>query len=156
MTYPTAEDLYARHARGLFGYLARMTRRRDVADDLIQDVFLRVVKALRTAAPISNERAWLYAIARNALADRYHDDRRSSTALPDGPNDAMARPMQPLALGLSEALDRMAPADRECLLLREWGGLTYEEIAATTGCTIESVRARLRRARTSLREELTR
>ncbi len=64
MAGPTPEDVFARHHRDIYRYLVRMTGRPDVADDLSQDVFLRVVRALRNGGPIGHDRLSLLVAAR--------------------------------------------------------------------------------------------
>jgi RNA polymerase sigma-70 factor (ECF subfamily) len=129
-----------------------MTGRRDVADDLCQDVFLRVVRALANGGPVGHERGWLFSIARNLLADRHRRGEDQPRPVGDEP---IQEGTQGLAVDLVNALARLADADRDVFLLREVGGLTYEEIAEMCGCTVEAVRARLRRTRSTLRAMLS-
>ena len=63
-------DVFARHHQDVYRYLVRMTGRRDVADDLAQDVFLRVVRALANGGAVGHERGWIFSIARNLLTVR--------------------------------------------------------------------------------------
>jgi len=146
----SAADLFARHHHDVYRYLVRMTGRRDVADDLVQDVFLRVVRALGNGAPIGHERGWVFSIARSVLVDRQRDRRRSVTVVDEATEPAKDG-TQALALGLSQSLARLADADREVFLLKEVGGLSYQEIADMSGCTVEAVRSRLHRTRSALR-----
>ena len=123
MAGPTPEDVFTRHHRDIYRYLVRMTGRPDVADDLSQDVFLRVVRALRNGGPIGHERGWVFSIARNVLLDRGRAERRQ----PSGPAAAepAAAATQALAFGLAEALAGLSDDDRNVFLLKEVGGLTY-------------------------------
>ncbi len=150
MAGPSADDLFTRHHRDVYRFLYRMTGSRDAASDLAQDVFLKVVTALSNGGPVGHERGWIFAIARNLLIDR---QRGRSRALPlaDQPAEPAKDGSQALAVGLSQALGRLADNDREIFLLKEVGGLSYQEIAAACDCTVESVRSRLYRARSALR-----
>jgi len=150
---PTADALFARHHRDVHRFLARMTGRRDLADDLSQDVFLRIVRSLGNGGPVGHERAWVFAIARNLLADRWRQERRRGPEVDGAPEPAVTG-TQALAFDLTNALAHLPEADREMFLLREIGGLSYDEIAAVSDCTVEAVRARLRRARCALRDSL--
>lgn len=147
-------DLFARHHHDLYRYLVRMTGRRDVADDLAQDVFLRVVRAITNGGPVGHERGWIFSIARNLLADRYRNHERD---LPIA--DAFVEPgrdgTQALAFSLRQSLAQLAVADREVFLLKEVAGLSYQEIADMCDCTVDAVRARLRRTRSALRSLLS-
>lgn len=153
MTGPTPEDVFARHHRDVFRYLARMTGNPDAAEDLRQEVFLRIVRALRNGGPVDHERGWVFSIARNLLLDRRRQESRTPVE-PAGPIEPFKEATQHVALGLNEALAALADDDREVFLLREVGGLRYDEIACTCGCTVEAVRSRLCRTRVRLRELL--
>src|SRR5881394_1762313 len=74
--------LFDRHHRALFDFFVRMTGRRNVADDLVQDVFFRILKYRRTFRDESWFRAWMFHIARNARVD-YYRSHRGDTALED-------------------------------------------------------------------------
>ncbi len=147
-------DLFARHHNDLYRYLVRMTGRRDVADDLAQEVFVRVVRALANGGPVGHERGWVFAIARNLLADR-HRGRQREVAIVEQPAEPARDATQPLAVGLSQALGRLTAEDREVFLLKEVGGLSYQEIAGMCGCSVDAVRARLYRTRSALRASLS-
>lgn len=146
---PRAEELFARHHRDVLRYLAHMTGRPDEAEDLAQEVFIRVIGALRNGGAIGHERGWVFAIARNLLADR-HRDRLRQAPQAEAPEPAI-QGTQGIAYDLRESLRRIPSTDREVFLLKEIGGFTYQEIAGLCHCTIEGVRARLYRTRISLR-----
>lgn len=149
------EDLFVAHRGEVYRYLLRMTRREDVAADLTQETFLRVVRAQRNGQVVGHARGWVFAIARNLLRDHASAERaRVTESLGER---EFARPhTQALAFGLDEALARLSVEDREVFLLREIAGLSYADIASMCGCSAESVRSRLFRVRTSLRDTLTR
>ena len=153
MTLPAVEDIFTRHQRDIYRYVLRMTGRTDVADDVCQDVFLRIVRAQRNGGVVGHERGWVFAIARNLVADHRRMAARRPVADESAPEPAAIGP-QALAFGLAEALGRLADADREMFLLKEIGGLSYVEIGATCSCTVEAVRSRLFRVRTQLRSAL--
>ena len=144
-----AEDIFARHHRDVFRFLARMTGNRDMADDLCQDVFLRVVRALQHGDPPTHERGWIFAIARHLLID--HRRHRRPGVDPADLRSASVSATQALAYGLSEALASLPDDHREVFLLREVAGLNYADIAAACGCSVEAVRSRLSRTRIRLR-----
>jgi RNA polymerase sigma-70 factor, ECF subfamily len=154
VTPPAAADIFARHHDDVYRYLVRMTGRRDVADDLSQEVFLRVVRALANGGPVGHERGWIFSIARNLLADR-HRRREDGDLLPENAPEPAQDGVQALAFDLARSFARLAEADRDVFLLKEVGGLSYEEIAEVCDCTVEGVRARLRRTRVALRAMLT-
>lgn len=153
MASPTSADVFGRHQRDVYRYLVRMTGRLDVADDLSQEVFLRIVRALQNGGTVGHERGWVFAIARNLLRDRH----RALLSDPVGV-DWLVEPAkgatQAVAFDLAEALRGLTSDDRDTFLLKEVGGFSYAEIAETCGCSVESVRSRLFRTRTQLRAAL--
>lgn len=147
-----ALSLFERHASAVRRYMRRLTGDSSVADDLTQEVFLRVVRSSHTYEPRDRDPAWVFRIARNVLRDRA---RRARRAIEDGDvAEGASPPRQILGLDLRQALSRLPPDDREALLLSEGVGLKYAEIAARTGTTVAGVRSRIYRARHSLRAQL--
>jgi RNA polymerase sigma-70 factor, ECF subfamily len=147
-----ADVLFTAHREGIFRYLCRIVGSED-ARELTQEVFLRVT---RTTAPQTDEggrRAWLFRIARNLALNHVRDDRRRGETV-EITGDPALPPTQTLALALREALDRLSPVDRDVFLMREAGGLTYDEISFACQLTPDAVRSRLHRARQQLRDTL--
>jgi RNA polymerase sigma-70 factor (ECF subfamily) len=148
--------LFEAHHLAVYRFLLHMTRQREDAEDLTQDVFLRVVRGIAGYERRGLDRAWLFTIARNLLADRRRSVERRPEIDAGIPPDALpatgAAPVD--ALVLNQALASLPELDREVLLLREMSGLTYAEIAAITGTTLDAVAARLYRARMALRSAL--
>ncbi len=162
--------LVERHQERLFGYLMGMVRDREVANDLFQETFFRVISAL------NNQRggyemqgrwlAWTMRIARNAALDHLRsrkkwvdvdgraaeDDASFWDALPD---DGVAADEQIHRLEQSELLDacieRLPPEQREVLLMRQEAELTFREIAELTDCSINTALGRMRYALLNLR-----
>jgi RNA polymerase sigma-70 factor (ECF subfamily) len=150
----TAADVFARHHHDIYRYLVRMTGRRDVADDLVQDVFLRVVRALGNGDAVGHERGWIFSIARSVLVDRQRGRQRQVTVVEDATEPSQDG-TQALAFSLAQSLAHLADTDREVFLLKEVGGLSYQEIADACDCTVEAVRSRLHRTRSALRAMLS-
>jgi len=151
---PSAADLFGRHHLALFRYLYRLTGRRDIAEDVVQDVFVRVVRGLDEYRPMNREAAWLFAIARRLLLDRRRTLERRPQPVADSA-DASVAADQETSLALSEALAQVPEVDREAFLLREVAGLTYDEIALVCHTTRDSVRSRIYRGRIRLRALLS-
>lgn len=146
--------LFEQHHLVIFRYFWRMTSRREIAEDLTQDVFVRAVRGLAGYEPRNRDRAWLFQIARRLLLDHRRTARRRGTAAELTDRDAAAPPVQQLSLAIDEALDRLSEVDREVFVLREVAGLGYEEIATVCGLTPAAVRSRICRARAALRTAL--
>jgi len=149
------DRLFADHRNGVFRYLCRLVGHAESARDLTQEVFLRVTRAGPPETDAGGERAWVFRIARNLGLNFLRDGaRRPSSPLPPnfvGPSSA---PTQELSIVLTEALAALTDIDRDVFLMREVGGLSYDEIASACDLTTTAVRSRLHRARQQLREAL--
>ena len=148
-----ADILFTTHRDGVFRYLSRIVGQGD-ASELTQEVFLRVARGPLPPAEPGARRAWIFSIARNLALNHVRDDRRRGVAVEL--DERPAAPTQELSTALAEALDRLAPLDRDVFLMREASGLSYEEIAAACELTPDAVRSRLHRARLQLRASLER
>jgi RNA polymerase sigma-70 factor (ECF subfamily) len=151
----SAAELFERYHLAVYHYFRRLTRRRDVAQDLAQEVFLRVVRDIQRYRSIGREAAWVFGIARHVLAE-HRRGRQDEEQMVSGSEGVTSEAHQLLAFGIAEALDLLPHPDREMLLLREVGGFTYAEIAQIYPTSVEGVRCRLSRARGRLKDYLTR
>lgn len=150
-----AATLYERHGRSVRQYLRAMTGNAQLAEDLAQEVFLRVLRSADRYRSQERDRAWLFRIARNAAIDhRRRDSVRPIMA--SVPREASTPPTQPLQVGLREALERLPETERDAFLMAELGGLSYLEIASALGLTVPAVRSAIYRARVTLRAALLR
>ncbi len=153
----SAERLFEQHHVAIYRYLLRMTGSADVAEELTQDVFVRVVQGLGRYEAIDRERAWLFRIARNLHIDYVRGRRRTPPpATLDGLDgvDVSDPAIQGVRSELIRALADLVEDDREAFLLAEVGGLSYAEIADVCGATVAAVRSRIYRARQALRISL--
>jgi len=148
----TADELFAEHRHGVFRYLCRMVGRAETARDLTQEVFLRVARTEVPARDPAGLRAWVFTIARNLALNHVRDGQRRPQEV--AIEETTAPAVQELSLALQRALAGLDDLDRDVFLLRETGGLSYAEVASTCALTVEAVRARLHRARVTLRAEL--
>lgn len=151
------ELAYRAHAARLYAFLLRLSGRREVAEDLLQQTFLRLAERGPDLRPDSDLRAWLFAVARNAHTSL----RRSNPGAGDEPLEALVSPPPDvearLLLGDVEgALARLRVEDRELLLLVGVEGLEPVAVASMLGVTQVALRQRLARARSRLLAELGR
>lgn len=156
-------EIFDRHYVTIHAYLARRLDR-NRADDLTGEVFRVALDALARYDPTrGGVRAWLYGIANNVLRRHLRDGERAERAwarLPSpAPVDATERVDDELDARLrtallQQALDRLLPADREALILFAVEQLTYSEIAAVMDTPVGTVRSRISRARSQLRDHL--
>jgi RNA polymerase sigma-70 factor (ECF subfamily) len=151
----TPAELFERHHLAVYRYLLRMTNSREHAEDLTQEVFVRVLKAKDSYREQNSERAWLFRIARNLRCDLARQHLRQGLACPLDTNDPGQGPAQLMRLTLTRALADLVDEDREAFVLAEIGGLTYDEIAVVCAITRAAVRSRIYRARMALRAALS-
>ena len=148
-----AEVLFAAHRDGVFRYLSRIVGHADTAQDLTQEVFLRVARTPVPEAEAAGCRAWVFRIARNLALNHLRDRRRRVDLTEE--TDAGRPATQELGVALGQALAALPDLDRDVFLMRESAGLTYVEIAAACELTQDAVRSRLHRARQQLRVALS-
>lgn len=145
----TLEVLFDRYHASLFNFYSKLTGDRALSEDLVQEVFLRILKYRQSYRPGAPFRAWLYRIARNARVDYYRATPKHSTFTPElapvvQPKDSVQGNEE--AERLHQALMQMPEEKREILLLSHFQQLRYEEIAELLGCELGTVKTRIHRA----------
>jgi RNA polymerase sigma-70 factor (ECF subfamily) len=156
---PTWEEVARDHGRFLYTVAYRLTGNHDDAQDLVQEVLLKVQRGLATYRPGSMQ-GWLSRITTNAWLDTARKrTRRPTVALPDDPDlvvpasgsaeDALAAARLPDHL--EQALLALPPDFRAAVVLCDVAGWQYEEIADDLGVPVGTVRSRIHRGRAQLR-----
>jgi RNA polymerase sigma factor (sigma-70 family) len=150
--------LFERHHFALFRYLLGLSGNRALSEDLVQEVFFRVIKYARTYDTALAFPVWLYRMARNA----YFDSRRNSgreVAVDEFKEIKSSEPMQEEIMTrkqdealLQEALRRLPEDKREVLILSRYQDLRYDEIGRILECEAGAVKVRVYRALKELRE----
>ena len=160
---PTWEEVARDHGRFLYMLAFRLTGNNDDAQDLVQEVLLRVRKGLETYRPGSLE-GWLSRITTNTFLDEVRRRRRRPVDLfPDDPDrvvppsDAADVTLAAEALpdDVQTALRRLPPDYRAAVVLCDVVGLSYQEIADALAAPVGTVRSRIHRGRSQLREILS-
>jgi RNA polymerase sigma-70 factor (ECF subfamily) len=136
--------MYARTAGPLCGYLRRLTGNAALAEDLLQDAYIRFLSVGSPPAGDEHQKNYLYRIATNLARDHFRVAKRR-TPVPIG--ELSSGPAPPDARDVWTLLARLSARDRELLLLAYIEGLTHQEIANVTGLMRASVRPLLFRAR---------
>jgi RNA polymerase sigma-70 factor, ECF subfamily len=160
---PTWEEVARDHGRFLYTVAYRLTGNHDDAQDLVQEVLLRVRRGLATFTPGSLE-GWLSRITTNAFLDEVRKRRRRPlevvpdlpeplVGVDDDPDAALAA--QRLSDEIQDALRALPPDFRAAIVLCDVVGLDYAEIAATLDIPPGTVRSRIHRGRALLRKELS-
>lgn len=157
---PAEAELYERNSSRIFGYcLSRLGRRED-AEDATQLTFLHAVRGLRRGVVPAAESAWLLGIARNVCLARWASaERRGRVEAACDPAElerlAHAREQaRDELIGLESALESLPEQQRRAVLLRDWRGLSYEEIADRLGVSRAAVETLIFRGRAALAEQL--
>ena len=154
-----ASDLFELYNKQLYNFFAKITYDREVAHDLTQNVFLRLIKFKHTYRDDMRFKPWIYQIARNVFADHY---RKSKTLKNDNVDietvgetlgdmdDAVIRNEQERILYLS--MDRLKVEDREILLMSKFQKMKYEEISQVLDTSVSAVKVKVHRAIKRLKE----
>ncbi len=145
--------LFEKHHVSLYNFFLRLTGNRNTSEDLVQEVFMRMLKYRSTYQGRSKFTLWMYQIARNAHID-YLRKRKEEFPLDDQwmePVTAESSPSQMLESGqevqlLREALAKLPLKKREVLILSRYQNLKYKEIAELLDCQIGTVKAHVHRA----------
>lgn len=144
------------HEGELRAWLRRATDDPVVAEDLLQDLFLKAVRQGERFEQVHNPRAWLFTAARNLRIDRLRL-RKDEVGLPPtlASPDEEAVPVDSLVACLPRALAELDPADAEVLRCCDIEGLTQAEYARRQGLSLPGAKSRLQRARRRLKAHLT-
>lgn len=151
--------LFERYNMKLFSFFVRHTGRRDASEDLVQDVFFRMLKYRHTYRGEAPFTVWMYQLARNASADHFRKWKQE-VAIDPNAEEKDTDPIPSEAYQQSEehemirkALGRLSPDKREVLILSRFQDLKYEEIGKILECPVGTVKARVHFALKDLRDE---
>jgi RNA polymerase sigma-70 factor (ECF subfamily) len=167
-------DLVRRYERPVFSLIYRMVRNRELAEDLTQDTFVKVLNALGTYRPEFKFSSWVFKIANNVAIDQLRRRELETLSLEGSPHattpDAVEATTLELGTGGESALDEVAnrelggeieraiaklrPEYRSCILLRHVEDRSYEEIAEIMDLPLGTVKTYIHRARHELRSML--
>jgi RNA polymerase sigma-70 factor (ECF subfamily) len=143
-------ELFARYREPLYGFFRRRLASKDRAEDLAQETFLAVIRAVVRYEPRAMVRTYLYGIAlkllsaeRRKLSGNEPQLETEHEPQEDGPSEE--------ALWVRQALEKLDAGEREILMLREYEQLSYAEVAELLRLPVNTVRSRLFRARMALK-----
>ena len=168
------ETLVEKHQTRLVSLLNQMVGNRSQAEDLAQEVFMRVYRARERYIPAAKFTTWLYTITQNVASNSLRkSSRRKEVNLTNSPSGAVpTRPLDSLAKDRSslmptrlaaqkemgqiieDAVQSLGERQRMAMLLSKYEGMSYQEIATTMELTTQAVKSLLSRARANLRELL--
>jgi len=155
-----AEELFNEHHRRIYLYCLRQLGSREEAEDAVQATYLNACRSLNDGFEPEAAQAWLFKVAHNVCLTRQRSSyRRARVERPhdlQAVQDVVAAPetQGDELFGLDEALADLPEQQRHAILLREWQGLSYREVAAKLGLTQAAVETLIFRARRSLASSL--
>jgi len=159
----TFSRVYDEHARGVYGTALRITGDSAQAQDVAQDVFLRIWRNPRRFDAARGELGpYLRLMARSRALDLYREGQaagRASDRLKLVPRDDGELPVEAVARAgdralMRDALAALPPAQREAVVLAYWGGLTADQIARRIGVPLGTAKSRIRLGLAKLRDEV--
>jgi RNA polymerase sigma-70 factor (ECF subfamily) len=148
----TVESIWEGLAGQLRGFIRSRVRDHSAAEDILQEVFIKIHRKLPTLRAGERLEAWVWRITRNAITDHFRRARPDEplpgelTAPPDGHTA-----MPDLGPCVRRFVGELAPTYREALVLSEWQGLTQEQIAQRLGLSLSGAKSRVQRARGQLK-----
>ena len=167
-------ELVRRYERPVFSLVYRMVRDREVAEDLAQDAFIKVLNHIDKYSPEFKFSSWLFKIANNVAIDHLRRKKLDTVSMDGSPHAHTASEIEAtqfevasrqesaldemeareLGTAIEQAIARLRPEYRSCIMLRHVEGRSYEEIAATLDLPLGTVKTYIHRARHELRRAL--
>ena len=148
---------WGKHEAELRGGLTQQTGNQALAEDILQETFLRAMTEAAKFCSLDNPRAWLYRVARNQLIDdsrRYATRHQVDELTDDLPDDIEEIPaVKTLDICLPSALNKLTPVDRDAIQRCDLDGELQAEYADSKGLTLSAAKSRLQRARQRLKAE---
>jgi RNA polymerase sigma-70 factor, ECF subfamily len=144
------------HAAELRGWLRHRVGNPALADDLLQDLFMKALRQGERFCDLHNARAWLFEVARNLLADHL----RVAHHMVELPEDLIAQAddtdtVDTLTACLPRVLSELSPEDREAITLCDLQGMAQADFARDKGLSLSAAKSRIQRARVRLRAQMS-
>ena len=154
-----ASILFDRYHKKIFNFLARMTMDRDVAEDLTQNVFLRMIRYRNSYREGNRFESWIYQVARNIFSDHYQanknkqlgfiDVEKMSDKVADHDEESQEEEREKI---LHRSMALLTEEQRELLVLTRFQHMKYEEVAVIMETSVANIKVKVHRAIAKLRE----
>ena len=146
---PTTERVWEEFNTGLKHFILKRVPDEPSAEDILQDVFLKIHTHIDSLRQEEKLQSWIYQIARNAITDYYRTHRHTpdlpeTPYVPEDPFDDVVSDLLPY---VKELVDSLPPDYRVALILTEYEGLTQRELAERLGISVSGAKSRVQRAR---------
>ena len=152
------EASFRSHAKELKRFLYFKTVDAALAEDILQDVFIKIQKGLASLQDNERIESWIYQIVRNAVVDHYRsrkafEELPQSLTAPEPEQEAQAR--YEISTCLKPMIETLPPSYRDALLLSEFEGLKQKQVAETLGLSLSGAKSRVQRGRAMVLDLLT-
>lgn len=151
--------LFERYHKRIFNFLAQMTRDRELAEDLTQNVFLRIIKYRQSYREGSRFMSWIYQVARNVFSDHYQSSKNKVKGFVEVEkvSDHMAdyndaEDIDEKEKLLHQCMAKLTKEQQELLVLTRFQHMKYEEVAAIMDTTVANIKVKVHRAILKLKE----
>ena len=142
----------------LLGFIHGRVESTEIAEDILQDVFIKIQKGLARLQDNERIESWIYQIVRNAVVDHYRsrkafEELPQSLTAPEPEQEAQAR--YEISACLKPMIETLPPSYRDALLLSEFEGLKQKQVAETLGLSVSGAKSRVQRGRAMVLDLLT-
>lgn len=142
--------LFERYHIKIFNFLLKMTRDRDISQDITQEVFYKAIK-YRSSYKRGKFSSWIYTIARNIFADHYQSQKNKEDRFENIEYKIEQKEQDTIEIKetneeLYKALNKLNKSDKELVIMNRYQGIKYQEIAEITGSTAGAVKTKIHRA----------
>ena len=160
MSIHTTDEIWEAFSRGLKGFIASRISKSDDAEDILQDVFLKIHNHIQDLKQEDRLESWIYQITRNAVADYYRRKHRFTESTPESLNepglssDTASGPSEEILEWLKPMVLQMPEKYREAILLTEYDSLPQNVLAERLGISLSGAKSRVQRGRKILKDML--
>jgi len=156
MSFPCLMTAWSACEAELLGFLRHRVGRVEDAEEVLQEVFIKAMRQGKQFCGLDNPRAWLFQVARNALADRLRVSREH-VSLPDdlkAPSQEGPSPVDDLSQCLPRVLSELSETDQRAITFCDIEGRSQQEFAELLGLSLSGAKSRIQRARRHLRQKM--
>jgi len=153
---PTVESIWTEFASRLRNFIQSRVRNHAAAEDILQEVFLKIHRKLPTLRTDERLAAWIWRITRNSIVDHFRGQHLGEPLITEVTSGLEEEPtlLPDLTPCVRQFIGELAPHHREALFLTEWQGLTQEQLARRLGISLSGAKSRVQRARGLLKKLL--
>ncbi|OGC78627.1 MAG: hypothetical protein A2145_02580 [candidate division Zixibacteria bacterium RBG_16_40_9] len=146
------ETLFRRYKNQTYNFAYKMLGDKQSASDITQEVFIKLFKSQDNSKPINDLKNWLFILTRNLCLNKLRDSKKEIGLEAIEEESSENKIQDPQVLKLREALNQLEPNLKEALVLREYQGFSYQEIAEILDISVSAVKSLIFRARVKLKE----